>query len=88
MSTIPFPGHHWARCTRKECHGCHLCHGGLAVCTVCGGLEGALPTDCPGERMDTDRIDAVYEGILDYRRNQGWVHEASPHSPAFYRTSK
>lgn len=85
---IRFPGHHWARCTKVECLGCHLCHGGLAVCTTCGGLEGALTSDCPGERMTTDQVDDVYEGLIDYHRTMGWVEAPSPHSPAYYRLTE
>lgn len=77
---IPFPGHHWAHCTSRECTGCHLCHGGLAVCTVCGGMEGALTTECRGERLDMMFIDAVYAGLIDWRGGE-WVADESPHSP-------
>ena len=51
---------------------CNICHGGLAKCTVCGGAEGSLTTDCPGQRIDPDTDDAVYAGELDYRAGH-WV---------------
>jgi hypothetical protein len=73
MTVIRFPGHNWARCTDRECVGCVFCNGGLASCTVCGGGEGTLPTDCPGERMTATQQDAVYAGSLDYTRKEGWT---------------
>lgn len=85
MTIIPFPKHHWARCLNRECLGCHLCTGGLAYCTECGGYEGAMATDCPRERMTDQQMDEVYAGTLDYDRRRGWVAEASVHSPAYYK---
>jgi hypothetical protein len=80
QTVTSFPGHRWKHCT--NCDGCMLCHGGLALCEVCGGLEGALPTDCPGERMHNVIEDEVYAGKVDYRRDSGWVQEPSRHSPS------
>ncbi len=82
MTIIPFPGHHWTKCFYKNCHGCDLCEGGLALCTRCGGMEGSLPTDCPGELMSDEVEEAVYKGKTDYIRNRGWVDEPSVNSPA------
>jgi hypothetical protein len=73
---IYFPGHRWKHCV-PHCDGCVLCHGGLALCDVCGGLEGSLPTDCPGERMRRVVEDDVYAGELDYRTGEGWVQKMS-----------
>lgn len=86
VTVIPFPGHHWAHCTRTHCTGCHLCHGGIAICTTCNGMEGSLTTDCPGSRVTREQDEAVYAGELDYRRGEGWVSASSHHSPAHYRT--
>jgi hypothetical protein len=61
-----------------------ICDGGLALCEVCGGLEGGLPTECPGEQMSMDTQDKVHAGELDFRNGQ-WVNGTSPSSPAFYR---
>lgn len=72
---LAWPRHKWAHCTREDCLGCFLCDGGLACCVRCGGLEGSLPTDCPGEHMTEDRQDEVYSGDLDYRVGRGWVRE-------------
>lgn len=44
----------------------------LACCRRCGGVEGALPTDCPGVRMTLQQADDVYSGRDDYRDGQ-WV---------------
>jgi hypothetical protein len=66
--------HHWAHC--HECNGCHLCRGGLGVCTVCHGIEGSLATDCPGERMTFEQDQAVYAGTLDFTRRDGWIEIA------------
>lgn len=76
MIVIAFPGHHWSHCD-PSCVSCMLCNGGLALCDVCGGLEGSLPTDCPGERMGQFIEDEVYAGRLDYRRHEGWVPRMS-----------
>ncbi len=38
----------------------------LAVCKVCNGAEGTLPTDCPGEWLSESLADAIYAGNLDY----------------------
>jgi hypothetical protein len=59
---------------------CQFCDGGLFACTVCGALEGATPTHCPGKLMTGDQHDAVYEGRIDYR-DDGWCPGPSPHSP-------
>jgi hypothetical protein len=53
--------------------GCQFCDGGLFSCTVCGGFEGSLPTDCPGARMNEVQQDDVYAGRIDYRDGRGWV---------------
>ena len=46
--------------------------GGLAICKVCGGMEGGLPTECPGTWMDPLTSDLVYQGVVDFRFGQ-WV---------------
>ena len=83
---IPLAKHHWDHCKRVDCPGCMLCHGGLALCTVCRGLEGSLPTDCPGEQMGDEVAKAVYAGERDFVRGRGWIEGASPNSPAAYRS--
>lgn len=47
----------------------------LAGCDVCGGWEGELPTDCPGEEMTSEQREAVLAGSLDYMWREGWTTE-------------
>ena len=53
----------------KMC-GCEHCS--LGVCEVCGGAEGTLTTDCPGEKVTYDRHQEVFETNLDYTDERGW----------------
>jgi hypothetical protein len=39
---------------------------------VCGAYEGGLTTDCPGEKVDFDKQQEVYETTLDYTDDRGW----------------
>lgn len=56
-----------------DVRGCPICDGGLFVCEVCGGLEGGVPTECPGERMSPQfQHELVYGGLLDFRGGK-WV---------------
>lgn len=72
----------------KDCQidYCMICEGGLALCEICGGLEGGLPSECPGEPMSTETQEKVYAGELDFVGEE-WVTKASPNSPAYYRKS-
>lgn len=69
------------RCGRT---GCAFCDGGLFACTVCEGLEGSVPTDCPGRAMTEAESDGVHRGEIDYRAELGgWVTRSNrewPHS--------
>lgn len=51
---------------------CQFCDGGLALCVVCRGAEGSLPTECPGEPMTKAQEDEVYRGVIDFR-NGKWI---------------
>ena len=51
---------------------CMFCDGGLAACSRCGGLEGGLPTECPGAFMSEEIQNAVYAGGLDFQGG-AWV---------------
>lgn len=44
----------------------------LAACDVCGGGEGSLPSECPGERMSEAQEAAVYSGKTDFKGGQ-WI---------------
>lgn len=76
---------HECRCHKPMCV---YCSGGLFSCDVCGSAEGATTTDCPGERMTPEQMDAVYAGTLDFREAAGWVEKASRHSPSCRREKR
>jgi hypothetical protein len=73
-------------CTCLGDSGCRMiCEGGLALCALCGHLEGSLTTDCPASQTYTTYGDLVYAGTIDYRKG-AWIEGvSSPHSPAHYR---
>lgn len=73
--------HIWFKCA-KDAHDddyyaihCMFCDGGLSACTVCGGLEGALTTQCPGRKLSEEEIDLVYGLRLDFLHNRWWVEK-------------
>lgn len=53
---------------------CFVCDGGLAMCTVCGGGEGAMPTDCPGAKIAAPILDQIYRGEFDFVGGQ-WINK-------------
>lgn len=58
--------------SEQECgpYGCNLCN--LFLCSVCGGAEGSLATECPGYRVPTVMNDLVYAGAIDFVAGR-WV---------------
>lgn len=40
--------------------------GGLAACVVCNGAEGSLTTTCYGSALDSDVLERVHRGGLDF----------------------
>jgi hypothetical protein len=46
---------------------------GLAVCTCCGGAEGALPSSCPGYKIPGEAMEAIYSGVIDYNNGTWWI---------------
>lgn len=68
--------------THTDCRTpyCPVCDGGLAICTVCGLIEGSLTTDCPGQESWKQCGDAVYAGLIDFRNGE-WVDVQSPYCP-------
>jgi hypothetical protein len=44
--------------------GCTICE--LFICSVCGGAEGSLTTDCPGVKVPYEVGQRVYAGEIDY----------------------
>lgn len=65
-------GHKWEKHEGCEMTHCPVCEGGLSVCRVCGGGEGALTTDCAGVRLSGEQLEQVHEAALDYRGGQWW----------------
>lgn len=65
--------HIWHRCKKD---GCNICEGGLAYCEVCGALEGSLLSFCPGFKLNSDAINACYNGNV---RDLVWFREAIKH---------
>lgn len=61
----------------------NIVDGGLALCKVCGGLEGALTTECPGEKIPYEKDQEVYRGKIDFV-NGKWIEGTSKHSPAYW----
>lgn len=51
---------------------CSCEHCSLAVCSVCGAGEGSLTTDCPGDKVDYDKQQEVFETNLEYTDDRGW----------------
>lgn len=47
----------------------------LGGCSRCGGWEGEVPTDCPGELMTEEQRWAVLEERLDFLHREGWTTE-------------
>ncbi len=73
-------------CTCSDTTACRMiCDGGLALCALCGHLEGSLTTDCPATQTYSTYGDLVYAGSIDYREG-AWIEGvSSPYSPAHYR---
>lgn len=65
-------------CSREG--SCPYCDGGLFSCAVCGLVEGALTTECPGQPSYALMADEVYAGFADFHGGR-WHNTASPHSP-------
>jgi hypothetical protein len=65
------PAHVQMVCTKDDCGGsCNACC--LAWCSVCGGGEAELTTDCIGMRMSEDHAHAVAQGEGDFTDDRGW----------------
>ena len=73
-------------CGKRDCAGCVVCNCG--VCSVCGLYEGALTTDCPGQQVDFDTSQKIYNSAkLDFR-NGAWVEEPNPTNQDFIKYRK
>jgi len=66
-----------------EYPGCMFCDGGLYACSICGTMEGAVPSECPGYIIPLGKVQAIYAGELDYKDGK-WIEGAcSPASPKY-----
>jgi len=64
--------HNYYHCTCNR-QGCMFCDGGLSYCTVCGGFEGTLPTECPGAKLYPSTHDDIWKRGLDFEHGR-WVY--------------
>lgn len=64
--------HAFHSCNEEDCYPCG---GGLAVCVICKGAEGSLPTECPGAKMTSEQDEAIMAGKLDYVDGK-WVEKS------------
>ena len=51
-------------------YGCNVCN--LFICSICGGAEGSLTTDCCGYKVPYVMDKLVYAGAIDFVVDQ-WV---------------
>jgi hypothetical protein len=49
---------------------CPVCIDGICHCTLCGGTENSLPSECPGKQMTTDQEIQVYNDAIDYKNGK------------------
>lgn len=70
--------HTWELHTMCERPYCPICVGGLGSCTVCGGAECELPSECPGAPMTDEQKEQVCAGQLDYRNGQWQARDPKP----------
>ncbi len=48
-------------------HDLYAGENGHAHCTVCGGAEGTLTSECSGEPLSKEEEDMIWAGVLDFR---------------------
>lgn len=65
----------------------NIVDGGLSHCKICGGLEGSLTTDCPGEMLSYEQDQKVYKGEVDFVNGQ-WVKQPSKNSPVYLKRER
>ncbi len=49
----------------KHQGSCNFCDGGLSLCTVCGGAESTLTTECCGYKFSQSQEKLILKGV-DY----------------------
>ncbi len=64
-------------CDPDSYTSCPICDGGLALCSVCGGAEGWMTTDCPGEHVPYEKGEAVGRREIDFVDGQ-WITLSDP----------
>lgn len=69
------PQHSYHRCWHANCA---ICVGGFAYCTVCGGAEASLPSECPGRKMTREEHERVYNGELNFADGK-WIELKTEH---------
>lgn len=62
--------HTWFKCNGKHDRHCIFCDGGLSMCTVCGGIESSLTSECVGHKLSEEILDSVYKEGKDYHHGQ------------------
>jgi len=66
--------HIFHKCNNLDCN---ICEGGLALCKVCGGVEGSLTTECCEKSLTAEQHDRIYfNRDLDFKNGQ-WINEPS-----------
>ena len=74
-------GHKQELCTNPDCDGsCPFCT--LAVCSVCGCMEGSLLEYCPGKLVDADTQNAIYKGAVRNISDLGMLRAARKRAKA------
>lgn len=73
---LAWPRHLRERCRRASCLDCmsgSCIVEVLFVCAVCGGAEGDLPTDCPGEVIPHELRREIHAGRANFISQHGWI---------------
>lgn len=52
--------------TNCSIRNCPICEGGLHLCSVCGGAESSLTTDCPDKKIPGWLETAVSNAYMDF----------------------
>ena len=59
--------HIWEKHINCSNWSCPICVGGLGFCTICGGMEGTLTTECCGRPITEEESNRIYKlGNLDF----------------------
>jgi len=66
---LEYRPHVYEKHTKCEKQNCWICDGGLALCTVCGGLEGALLETCPGVRLTIEQHEWNYKKFCAFHND-------------------